>query len=367
MKKTVHISSPGRICLFGDHQDYLGLPVIACAIDRFVFLSSELNSTDHFHIKMPDIGEERTISFTEAFDTLQPEDHLASTLKVVRRYGCLPDRGYTIVIKSTIPINAGVSSSSAIVVAWTHFLLEAFGCDPPVSPQLIAQIAYEAEVLEHNSPGGKMDQFTISLGSIVYLETGIPFSYETIGSKLQGLVLAESGVPKETLGLLSELRGKALKAIRQVKANHPHFNLRKATVAEVPKLTDDIDPALWPFFYAAVQNHSITRKALGEFRKEKPDLSTLGKLMSAHHDVLKDTLQITVPLIDGMIDMALAAGAYGAKIVGSGGGGSIVVLAPPAKTEAIVEAIKNSGARDAYEVEVAGGTHASNSTNQLAT
>ena len=26
--------APGRICLFGDHQDYLELPIIACAIDR---------------------------------------------------------------------------------------------------------------------------------------------------------------------------------------------------------------------------------------------------------------------------------------------------------------------------------------------
>ena len=35
------ISAPGRICLFGDHQDYLGLPVIACAIDRQVILTAE--------------------------------------------------------------------------------------------------------------------------------------------------------------------------------------------------------------------------------------------------------------------------------------------------------------------------------------
>ena len=28
----MEISTPGRICLFGEHQDYLGLPVIAMAI-----------------------------------------------------------------------------------------------------------------------------------------------------------------------------------------------------------------------------------------------------------------------------------------------------------------------------------------------
>ena len=29
--KEIAVSSPGRICLFGEHQDYLGLPVIAAA------------------------------------------------------------------------------------------------------------------------------------------------------------------------------------------------------------------------------------------------------------------------------------------------------------------------------------------------
>ena len=30
--KDLEVSTPGRICLFGEHQDYLGLPVIAMAI-----------------------------------------------------------------------------------------------------------------------------------------------------------------------------------------------------------------------------------------------------------------------------------------------------------------------------------------------
>ena len=29
----MEVSSPGRICLFGEHQDYLGLPVTAMAMN----------------------------------------------------------------------------------------------------------------------------------------------------------------------------------------------------------------------------------------------------------------------------------------------------------------------------------------------
>ena len=74
--------------------------------------------------------------------------------------------------------------------------------------------------------------------------------------------------------------------------------------------------------------------------------------MNQHHAVLRDLLKITVPRIDAMIDAALKAGAYGAKIVGSGGGGSIVVMAEPGQESKVVKAILAAGAVDAYAVTV---------------
>lgn len=50
-----------------------------------------------------------------------------------------------------------------------------------------------------------------------------------------------------------------------------------------------------------------------------------------------------------MINAALKAGAYGAKIVGSGGGGSIVVLAEPGnEAPIVVDAILAARAIQAY-------------------
>ena len=40
--------APGRVCLFGDHQDYLELPVIASAIDRFITIEAVENGNDFF-------------------------------------------------------------------------------------------------------------------------------------------------------------------------------------------------------------------------------------------------------------------------------------------------------------------------------
>ncbi|MEM7087256.1 MAG: galactokinase family protein [Bacteroidota bacterium] len=356
MKRYINIVAPGRICLFGDHQDYLELPVIACAINRAVHLSSEENTTGQFHIRMPDIDSERIISIDDAFISLVPGDHFASALRVVRRYGCIPDVGFDIELKSTIPINAGTSSSSAIVVGWIHFLLAAYGCNQEITSSFIAQLAYEAEVLEHHSPGGKMDQFTIALGNIIYIDTSKSFSYESIGTEMQGLILGVSGIPKKTIGLLGELRGKAQEAVAQVKVARPGFNLGQATLEDIEPLSKYISEALRPYFYAAIKNHDITLKAKEHFGKKSPDLKIVGKLMNAHHKVLKEVLKITVPRIDAMISAALDAGAYGAKIVGSGGGGSIVALAAAKNKGSVVAAIKEAGAVDAYEVAVAKGT-----------
>jgi galactokinase len=138
-------------------------------------LSAKKNTTESFYILMPNISLERSILIPKSFQNLEPQDYLAAALRVIQKHGCIPLVGYNILIKSDIPINAGVSSSSAVVVAFVHFLLKAFGCDQQISSEFITQPAYEAEVMEHKSPGGKMDQYTIAIGNIIYIDTASDF------------------------------------------------------------------------------------------------------------------------------------------------------------------------------------------------
>ena len=35
--------APARICLYGDHQDYLNLPIIAIAINRYIKVEAKSN------------------------------------------------------------------------------------------------------------------------------------------------------------------------------------------------------------------------------------------------------------------------------------------------------------------------------------
>lgn len=351
----IQIVAPARICLFGDHQDYLGLPVIACAINRQINLIAKPNTTKEFIFNLPDINSQRNFSIDETFEDLQAGDFFASTLRRARKYGCIPSLGYSITIQGNIPVNAGVSSSSAIVVAWVSFLLKTFGCDREITSEFISQLAYEAEVLEHNSPGGKMDQYSIGIGNIIFIETGDHFSYQIIGDEMEGLILGESGISKDTLGLLSSVKTNALEAIKIISDKVPGFIIETASLKDYEKYSPLLSEALKPYFYAARQNHQITQKALIEFGKDNLDLQAIGTLMNEHHTILRDDLKITVPRIDAMVEAALAAGAYGAKIVGSGGGGCIVAISPNDKKKAIIQAIKQAGGKDAYEVLVAKG------------
>lgn len=351
LNHTISILSPGRICLFGDHQDYLELPVIACAIDRYIRLRATPNNRSVFHILMPDLEIERTINYTIEEVSTDKRDYFLSALRVLKRKGIEPNRGYDISISGNIPINAGLSSSSALVAAWVLFLHEAFANTTTVNSEQIARHTYEAEVLEYGEPGGLMDQYTISLGNVLMIDTRQPVRFETLSNNLKGLVIGESGIPKETLGVLSELRTKALESIDWVRLAFPGFSIQNCTIKEANKFVKTVPDDLKPYFLAAVENHHITRLAIDEFKKRNLNLEIIGKLMTQHHNILRDKLGVTVPKIDRMIKAALDAGAFGAKIVGSGGGGCIVALCPKERKDAVIEALENVDAH-AYKVSV---------------
>ncbi|THD66478.1 galactokinase [Robertkochia marina] len=361
-KGEIEIIAPARTCLFGDHQDYLGLPVIACAIDRHIRLTATPIEEELLRIFLPDIGESTEIPLNANFKNGVQGNHLLSAFKVIKDEGANPEQGYEITINGNVAINAGISSSSAVMVAWIAFLRTVYLPQLPFNKEHIAQLAYKAEVIEQNSPGGKMDQYSISLGQIMYLETDDKNHHELFNRDMPGLIVSESGIPKSTLGVLGDLRGKAWQAINEVTHHLPGFQIAKTIGEDPQKYLPFVSPELKNVFTAAMENYRITKAALREMKTPEPNLSRIGELMNEHHEVLRDLLKITVPKIDHMINAAQAHGALGAKIVGSGMGGSIVVLAREEDRDQIIDALKNSGARDAYPVKVDPGVRITQNT-----
>ena len=107
---------------------------------------------------------------------------------------------------------------------------------------------------------------------------------------------------------------------------------------------------------AAVINHSITKEAKIELDKSNPDPIVLGDLMNQHHEQLQMNLKISPPKIEAMIEATMEAGACGAKIVGSGGGGCIVAMTNKNNTGELIHALKKAGAVDAFVVTQSNGS-----------
>jgi galactokinase len=74
------------------------------------------------------------------------------------------------------------------------------------------------------------------------------------------------------------------------------------------------------------------------------DAREFGRLMQASHASLRDDYQVSHPEVDRLVDVAMNAGALGARVTGAGFGGFIVALAEAARADAVREKIE----RDFY-------------------
>lgn len=150
-------------------------------------------------------------------------------MNVLHRQGFTFSSGFDCTVRSEIPINAGTSSSSALVVAWTHFLLKMSLQLPLFKPEEIAELAYQAEVLEFAAPGGMMDQYSTALGGIVFLNFLPQVRVERIDAALGSFVLGDSGEPKDTKAILARVRGEVTAICKQLTKLDSAFSLAMST------------------------------------------------------------------------------------------------------------------------------------------
>ncbi len=338
----IRISAPGRVCLFGEHQDYLGLPVIAAAISLRVTIEGTPRSDKTMFVRLPDIGSQESFLLNEELQYTQERDYFKSGVRVLRRHGFQFSKGYDCVVEGEIPINAGTSSSSALVVAWIHFLAQIADNRAELPPQDIALYAHEAEVLEFSEPGGMMDHYSISTGGVVFLEFFPAVSVARLDAPPGSFVLGNSHQPKETKTILARVKHGVLDTVRTIQEQHPEFSMQTARAEEISRFKSVLSSHQIELLRATITNRDITREARSLLQSQPVNKRGVGELLSQHQAILRDVLQISTPKIDTMIEAALEAGAYGAKINGSGGGGCMFAYAPE-RTELVADAIERIG------------------------
>jgi galactokinase len=74
----------------------------------------------------------------------------------------------------------------------------------------------------------------------------------------------------------------------------------------------------------------------------------IGRLLAQAHASLRDDFEVSWPEADEAVEAALAAGAYGARMIGGGFGGSVLALVPAAASGAVREAVIAAFARHGW-------------------
>ncbi|MFL2989976.1 MAG: mevalonate kinase [Candidatus Neomarinimicrobiota bacterium] len=351
----MEIKTPGRICLFGEHQDYLGLPVIALAISRHSKIIGFARSDAMIVINKPDLNEVEKFhindnQYTSNFDLFK------SGLNVCKHYGFKFSKGFDVVLSSNIPIKAGASSSSSILVGWINFLSNNAKNPKQLSSQKLARLAFEAEVLEFNAPGGMMDQYSTAIGGLIHLKTSPELSINKINHDLGAFVIGDSMNQKDTVGILSRCKNQRIAILNKIKNYSSDINFNSISENQVRKFKiTDHEKAL---LIGTIKNRDILIKGRNELIKKHIDKHYLGQLMVEHHKILSKVLKVSTSKIDLMLKSALDAGAYGGKINGSGGGGCMFAYCPenPLKIKRAIEGVGGK----AYVVQSSLGTTINN-------
>jgi galactokinase len=349
------ISTPGRVCLFGEHQDYLGLPVIASAISLRIFITGSPGTGKKINISLPDLGKTELFELNGSRIPYEEErDYFKSSVNVLLDKGFTFSHGFNCRVKGEIPINAGTSSSSALIVSWINFLARSSDQAKELSPAEIAGLAYKAEVEEFGEPGGMMDHYSTALGNIIELESTPVIKVTPVKKDLGAFVLGNSQEPKDTKYILARVKNEIIKIAGKLKSISDSFSLHDISQEGTAEFRKYLEPQQYELLQGTVMNRIITGKAYKALTENTVDKKYIGSLMYRHHRILSDVLKISTIKIDKMIDAAMDAGACGAKINGSGGGGCMFAYAPE-DPEKVYEAVKKISG-EAYIIYSAEGT-----------
>jgi len=346
------VNAPGRVCLFGEHSDYLGLDVIPAAINLGIEIVAQPRDDDLVIINYKDLGAIDEFPIDTLLAYRNERDYVRSAFNVALDQDMIPSCGWDVSVTGNIPIAGGLSSSSALSVASIILATHIGGAE--LRPVDIVRLAYEAEVERFGESGGMMDHYASSFGGVVHVSMGSDQKVTRLPAELRGLVIGDSQQKKQdTVGDLKQIRKTVEAGYKEIRGKLPEFDPRTTEVQRVYGLQRSRPNKGVMMAEASLRNRDLTAKAFELLKMKHPDEQKLGELMNEHHALLRYNFARSTPKIDMMIDASLKAGALGCKVNGSGGGGTMLAYAPGSEDE-VAEAIQSAGGIP-HKVEISQG------------
>lgn len=395
--------APGRVNLIGEHIDYSGLPVLPMTVNRFIRVAYALREDDQLCMASADEAFPRAaFSIRTPVPPSSPgawENYCKAAVEGINRgFKPIRARGMDMLIAGDIPKAAGLSSSSALVVACALAYLDAVGLrlEEDLSRIELAELLAEAEQYV-GTRGGGMDQAIILLGEPghacaihfhpIRVECVPLFPGHSFVVLNSGVKAAKSG---EALHRYNEgpLSCRLLRALVERQAREEFddsivlerlgdlwFGDLCLTHREVEGLVDRALPGeRVPLRQASailgIDEHEIRRRWLGDLKepdggfplkaRARHQLSEyrrverardmllandprgFGELMNASHDSCAGDYAVSCEELDRLVAVARGAGAIGARLTGAGFGGCTVNLVPDDTVSEFLEQVKKA-------------------------
>jgi galactokinase/mevalonate kinase-like predicted kinase len=308
-KWPIVASAPGRCGIIGNPTDMYGGSVISCSTRERAFVSIEP------HESLVLEADEGPTEIRVRADLQLKGDHVDILRSVIAHQRYYRLRAH-IKCWSDLPFAAGLSGSTAMLAAALQAALGYQSVEH--GRHHFAELARSIELNYMGVVCGYQDQYMATFGGINYMDFRDKEFYREIASEPYATVesltphvaelpfiLANTGVAHHSGAVHKPIRERWLEGEREVVEAY----------VRIAKLAREGKKAL------------LTR-----------DWRLLGDLMNENHDIQR-RLGGSGPENERLIEAALKAGAFGAKLAGAGQGGTIIALHPdPASLKPALEA-----------------------------
>jgi len=331
-------SAPGRVNLIGEHTDYnhgLCLPI---AMPQRAWVAARRRDDDVVRLYSADLDEgvELPLSEVGPGNPAGWAAYQAGVLWAMRQAG-LPVGGIDAVLKSDVPIGAGLSSSAAIEGCLAVAASSLFGLGLVADDQGRAKLAALCQRAENEiagAPTGGLDQ-TASLrsriGHALLIDfddlddeglpsaTPVPFDLEANDLKL---LVINTHAPH---AMVDGQYGSRRAACRAAAEALGVANLRQISPDDLGRALASLDdPALVRVVRHVVTETDRVRQTVAA--SEAGDWARIGELFDESHASLRDDYRVSCDHLDVACEVARACGAFGARMTGGGFGGSAIAL-----------------------------------------
>jgi len=283
------------------YRDHEGA-VVSTAIDKSIYLF--VNPKFDRRIRV-------SYSITEVVDSVDELRHelVRESLKAVGI-----SAGIEIASISDVPAHGtGLGSSSAYTVGLLNALWTYRG--QTVAAEHLAREACEIEIERCGKPIGKQDQYIAAFGGMRFIR------FQSDGRVVVDAVRiapeAKERLEKSLLLLYTGIARESDAVLKEQAANTCRGNANSRALVQMARLAHDLRAAL-----------------------EAGQPEAMGELLHAGWQLKRQLANgITSPQIDAWYDTARDHGALGGKILGAGGGGFLLLYAPPERHERILQAL----------------------------